>query len=234
VSCSEFQRSLEALLDGERARCAAHAAVCTSCRELVAPMGDALEPVSGDPPASFLPEVLAQTSGPACATDRRWLCALVDGELDATEASLVRAHMAGCGGCRLEAETLRSLASELPRMAEVHPDPTFVRDAVLAAAATRVFAPDVVAETWRRWMARPRFAVEAAYVGVTLSCLIVLTPLPRLTGLLREVSRAQQLVASIRSEAGIFLDHASSLIEAASAPASVQPVDPSSDLEEQP
>ena len=237
--CGEFERALEALLEGtlrerELARCAGHLAVCASCRELIAPMGDALAPVASEPPPTFLQAVLAVTSGPACATARRGLCALVDGELDATDRALARGHLAECEDCRSDVEALRLLAAELPLMAEVVPDSAFLRDTLVASIPPDVVAIDVVAETWRRWMLRPRFALEAAYVGVALSCLIVLTPVRHLPGLLGEASRARAVASGIRSEAGILLDRASSLMEGAKTPASAEPVDPSSDPEEQP
>ena len=57
------------------------------------------------------------------------------------------------------------------------------------------------AETWHRWVLRPRFASEAAYVGVVLLSLSVVT-LDR-SGVLN----------GLRSEAGILLDRATSLWE---------------------
>lgn len=56
------------------------------------------------------------------------------------------------------------------------------------------------AETWRAWVLRPRFASEAAYVGVvmlTLACAAV----------------DRSTLAHYRSEAGILLDRATSLLE---------------------
>jgi len=94
--------------------------------------------------------------------------------------------------------------------------------------------PDVVAETWRRWMLRPRFAIEAAYVAVTLSWLIVLTPVSPVSGVLQGASRARAIVSEIRSEAGILLTRATSLMAAAEAKGSAEPVAPSSDPKENP
>ena len=57
------------------------------------------------------------------------------------------------------------------------------------------------AETWRRWMLRPRFASEAAYVGVVVLTLAASTVDPR------------EVLHDLRSEAGILLDRATSLWE---------------------
>jgi predicted anti-sigma-YlaC factor YlaD len=132
MNCQDFEGRLEGLLEGaldrgEHARCVDHVASCTTCRELVAPMGLSLAPVSVDPPASFLVAVLAQTSRASRRTP--W------------------------------------------------------------------------AETWRQWMLRPRFASEAAYVGVVVLSLVSTTV----------DSRA--VLNNLRSEAGILLDRATSLLE---------------------
>jgi hypothetical protein len=57
------------------------------------------------------------------------------------------------------------------------------------------------AETWRQWMLRPRFASEAAYVGVVVMSLAAVTLHPR------------EVFNDLRSEAGILLDRAASLLE---------------------
>jgi hypothetical protein len=57
------------------------------------------------------------------------------------------------------------------------------------------------AETWRCWMLRPRFASEAAYVGVVVLTLAANAVHPR------------DVIKDLRSEAGILLDRATSLWE---------------------
>ena len=131
MNCVEFERHLDGLLMGRIAfadhdRCVRHAATCDTCRELVAPMGRSLVPVSVEPPASFRPSVMRLTSG--ASTPTPW------------------------------------------------------------------------AETWRRWVVRPRFASEAAYVGVVMLTLVCAT-----------VDRST--LAHYRSEAGILLERATSLLE---------------------
>lgn len=132
MNCREFEGALDRLLDGTidrdaHARAVGHVATCSSCRDLVEPMGASLAPVAVEPPASFLATVLAKTSHEVRRT--RW------------------------------------------------------------------------AETWHQWMLRPRFASEAAYVGVVLLSLSFVT-LDR-SGVLN----------GLRSEAGILLDRATSLWE---------------------
>jgi hypothetical protein len=132
MTCHDFEGCLGGLLEGaldpdEHARCVDHVASCATCRELVAPMGLSLAPVSVEPPASLLVAILSRTSNVSRRTP--W------------------------------------------------------------------------AETWRQWMLRPRFASEAAYVGVVVLSLVSTTV----------DSRA--VLNDLRSEAGILLDRATSLLE---------------------
>lgn len=48
------------------------------------------------------------------------LSALIDGELSGAELDRANAHVAVCGACRVEANALRRLKSELRSLAEVH------------------------------------------------------------------------------------------------------------------
>src|SRR5579863_5188140 len=48
------------------------------------------------------------------------LSALIDGELSGTELDRANAHVAVCGACRVEANALRRLKSELRSLAEMH------------------------------------------------------------------------------------------------------------------
>ena len=130
MNCSEFEGQLDALLMGriafaEHGACVRHAATCDRCRELVAPMGRDLVPVTVTPPASFRPSVIRMTSG--ARSRSRW------------------------------------------------------------------------AETWRGWVMRPRFASEAAYVGVVMLTLVCAT-----------IDR--NTLAHYRSEAGTLLERATSLL----------------------
>jgi hypothetical protein len=94
---------------------------------------------------TFLERVLAQTSGPVCASAENRFVAFVDGDLDAVDRELVAAHVAGCLACREELSRVRA-----------------------GATAT----PPRWADTWRRWMLRPRFALELAYVAAVVLCVV--------------------------------------------------------------
>ena len=132
MTCHEFEGVLDELVRGTlageaHALCVSHAAACDACRELVEPMGAALDPVDVEPPAFFLQSVLRKTT-------------------------------------------------YVPRRTHW-------------------------AETWRRFMLRPRIASEVAYVGVVVLSLVSIRVNPRI------------VIDDLRSEAGILLDRATSLWE---------------------
>jgi len=120
---------------------------------------------------------------------------LLDGSLDRDEHARCVDHFASCGSCRELVEpmglTLAPVSAEPP-------------PSLLMAVLSRTSHParrTSWAETWRQWMLRPRFASEAAYVGVVVLSLASA----------RLDSRA--VINDLRSEAGILLDRAASLLE---------------------
>ena len=121
---------------------------------------------------SFVTRVLAATSGPACAVAVDRFVAYVDGDLDATDATLLRRHLARCPSCRSELSHVRALIADLPRIAETSTDASFVAD-VLSKTSGRAIEPRPSwADTWSRLMHRPRFALELAYVATLLLCVL--------------------------------------------------------------
>ena len=116
---------------------------------------------------SLVKRVLARTSGPACPSAEDRFVAFAEGELDAVDRDLVKSHLARCPGCREELARVREWLAELPQAAEVEPDPCFVDD-VLRRTSRRPSRADA----WRRLVLRPRFALEAAYVGAVVLLVI--------------------------------------------------------------
>jgi hypothetical protein len=95
----------------------------------------------------------------------------VDGELPGADHDLVAAHLGHCARCEALRATLVWVGAALPAMAELDPGPELTR-AVLEATAAHAPRParwrTLVAAGWRQMLARPRFAWEAAYVGLLL------------------------------------------------------------------
>ena len=176
MDCRELEGRLEALLDGElsepeRRRCEGHLEGCPSCRELVEPLRRAAAP-----PDDLVDAVLARTSGPACGRAEEQLCGWLDGELAATERRLVEAHLDSCDGCRALAAAVSRLRAELPRLAELRPDPGFVGAVLRATLPPRVQLRRWWAATWPRWVRRPRFASETAFIATLVLAVVVATP----------------------------------------------------------
>ncbi len=176
MNCRELEDRLEALLDGEldegeRRRCARHLEVCSGCRELVEPFE-----VAAAPPGDLVGAVLARTSGAACGRAQSLLCAWLDKELLGTDQELMAAHLDSCAECRALAAVVRRLAAELPQLAELRPDPGFVAAVLAATLPPSVRLRRWWTAGWPRWVRRPRFASEAAFIGTMALALIFATP----------------------------------------------------------
>ncbi len=119
--------------------------------------------------------ILARTSRGGCAAARDRLCDFVDGALGAIDRDLVGGHLEHCPACSELAAALAETASVLPSFATLSPRYALV-PAVLAATSRRAEQP-TLGERVSAWLsraaARPRFAIEAAYV-LTVLVLVVL------------------------------------------------------------
>ena len=130
-----------------------------------------------------------------CYDFEGWLEGLLEGALDSDDHARCVDHVASCDSCRALVEPMgRGL---VPASAE---PPASLLHAVLAHTS-RASRRTPWAELWRQWMLRPRFASEAAYIGVVVLSLVSTTV----------DSRA--VINDLRSEAGILLDRAASLLE---------------------
>lgn len=204
IDCAAFEAIVDRLLAGDlspdEVRAAErHAAGCARCSELLALVrgegeiddarGESSYPdteTSDDLTAG----ILEQTSGSPCGRAERLLCDRVDGLLPEGDAELLDLHLDRCAGCTELAAALASLRVDLPAMAEIEPDPWFVRD-VLDATTRRV--PSGIAEpalaaarsvgSWsRRLLDRPRLALELAYSGAMVIFLLWGTPVSPFRG----------------------------------------------------
>mgnify|MGYP001235009456 CR=1 FL=1 len=130
-----------------------------------------------------------------CYDFEGWLEGLLEGALNRDDHARCVDHVASCGSCKTLVEPM-GLTLVSVRAAP----PASLVMAVLARTSHASRRTPWV-ETWRQWMLRPRFASEAAYVGVVVLSLVSA----------RLDSRA--VINDLRSEAGILLDRAASLLE---------------------
>jgi hypothetical protein len=189
IDCNAFEAMLDRLLSGDRTpeeawAADAHAASCERCRGLLA-IARGESDLLGDGVAEELAgEILRSTSGPACARSEALLCDLIDGRLPGSDVELVTMHLEHCAGCAELAAGLAALRADLPAMAELAPDPWFVRDVLDATtrrarrplAAPAVEAPDRIGAWGRRLLERPRLALELAYSAAMVIFLLSGTP----------------------------------------------------------
>jgi len=184
VNCERLEDRLDDYLDGrlsdvERRAADEHLAGCTGCAGMVRTLREALADLPASDVTAFpVPPALAasiveHTSGSACERAQGLLVDFVDAALGADDASLVRTHVEHCARCSALRRALVWLEKELPELATMDPGPAFTREVVLATvkapgAPRRPAWHEAFTGVWRRLVARPRFAWEAAYVGLLI------------------------------------------------------------------
>ena len=129
----------------------------------------------------------------SCREFERLLEDMLEGALSGVDHAAAQRHVASCRSCR---ELIEPMGLTLVPVGN-EPPSTFL--AAVLARTSRAERRTRWAETWRQWMLRPRFASEAAYLGVVVLSLAVVT--------------LDRSGVDLRSEAGILLDRATSLWE---------------------
>ncbi len=184
MNCRDFEQILESYLAGELGSgdldsADRHLRNCDICTDLLALARIAHEPsdrATARPPRELLIEVLRQTTGSSCTAAERMLCDYADRRLADELAELVAGHLDGCDECRGLAGALTALSVDLPRLAEIQPDSGFVDSVLAATLPLQVRLRRWWQRSWPRWVERPRFAAEAAYVTTLVLVLIFSVP----------------------------------------------------------
>ncbi len=183
MNCQDFDRRLEALLDGacaeaEWLEAESHLAGCSRCRALLegaAGRGPVLDEAGQ---ASLAASVMSKTGGDPCGSARDRLCGFVDGALEPFDRDLVAGHLLRCAPCAELADALARSAAVLPSLAMLTPRGRFVFD-VLGATSFRPAEPSVLDRLGvrlRRAAMRPRFSLEVAYVLTLLLAIVFGNP----------------------------------------------------------
>jgi len=133
------------------------------------------------------------------------LLPLLDGTIQAADHQRCVLHAASCASCGELVEPMG------PRLAPVVVEPPPYLVAGILARTSRAAAPPSWAETWRRLVLRPRFASEAAYVGVVM--LSVACAALDDTPVETRSARARVAIQELCSEAGVLVDRATSLLQ---------------------
>jgi anti-sigma factor RsiW len=180
ISCRQFETFLDALTTGaleagEASRCRRHAAECEACADLLT-LATLEAPPTAEAPSDFVRQVLRRTSGATCSAARDALCAWVDGEAREAEALLVARHVDSCPECRGLVAALVAMRRDLPRLASLSPGERFVADVLRHTLPATVQLRRWWRAAWPRWVHRPRFASEAAFIGLLVLVLVFSTP----------------------------------------------------------
>ncbi|GLH74169.1 hypothetical protein GETHLI_26710 [Geothrix limicola] len=122
--------------------------------------------------------ILARTSGSPCQRLQDLACAFVDGELEADQSTLVRAHLDHCDACAALVKTLTQTQAVLPNLVELDPGPWFTQRVLRATVHLPPRPAFDLGRAWKQLMHRPRIALEAAYLGAAASLMGVYLPLP--------------------------------------------------------
>lgn len=144
--------------------------------------------------------ILAATSGSACRRAEELLGHGDEASLDPVDQALLAGHVSRCAACHQLAEVLAWATPALPALAERDPGVAFTV-AVLARTSRRN-APRLVPALERLTLVvrerviamaqRPRFALEAGWVGAMLVAVLVWSPIA-------PDGRADQAVAAMQS-----------------------------------
>lgn len=223
--CREFEARLETLLDGHLDSatsqvCLSHARRCAACSELLAAAGGPIPDGIGDDPGSLTATVLENTIGSACGQAREHLPDHADQALDSVDRELVELHLAGCSDCRRLSATLVAMRRELPKLAEMTPDPQFATDVLAATMLRQPRWQSWWQGHWSGWVQRPRFAMEAAYVGLLVVMLVLgafSTPVAALpqkgVQLMQPEPNAPSVWTNTQESLGTFWEWVASLFE---------------------
>lgn len=225
MDCRGYEERLDELLAGEltaaeRRALEDHAAGCARCRELNSLLSVGIDATGPDVPEGFAEAVLEQTSGTQCERALELLCDLVDETLEEPDAGLVAIHLEHCRECRSCAKALARLGEQLPFEAELPPDDRWVHDVLTRTSRSRrrriAAWRGQLAAGWRRTLARPRFAVEGAYLGslvLTVAIASTGSPLSGLPGGTVSAARGEMArwAAAPRASAATFAVQVSAL-----------------------
>jgi anti-sigma factor RsiW len=183
MDCREFDRRLDALLDGTCSpdgwrEADEHQRSCARCGELFEAMsgsGEALDDTAG---AELTDDILARTSGLGCESAHERLCDYVDGLLAPVDRELVRQHLSHCTSCAALSAAVERATAVLPSLAEL-PVPAGFALSVMRATSRKPAAapaPSRVMAWLTRLAARPRFSLEFAYACTLILVVLVGNP----------------------------------------------------------
>jgi anti-sigma factor RsiW len=184
MDCSGFENILADFQEGklsphEQSASERHLEECARCRRLLDIVCGNLDILPAGARDEFARSILEYTSGPVCGGIESRLCSFVEGGLSKEQSQLVALHLEHCNDCKSIAAVLRELQDVLPTMAEIQPDESFTREVVRLTGGRRYHRGSLANRLltwWNGMVQRPRFSLEAAYVGTLILVLLFSVP----------------------------------------------------------
>ncbi len=207
MNCAAFARVLADFLEGnlspnDRSTVEAHVRRCDSCRKLLEVVEGRVGLLPLESAGELANSIIGRTSGSACPRVVDCLGDFVDGELDQISSQLVGHHLEFCNACRSLADELMALKDELPEFAEIEPGRQFTSAVIGATSARHPFRPRLQTRfmAWFNRMAqRPRFSLEAAYLGTLALALIFVNPVAPLGDVAMKKLASTSMVSTARA-----------------------------------
>jgi predicted anti-sigma-YlaC factor YlaD len=171
--CSRFTRILADFLEGKLSRddesaAEAHLGSCSDCRGFLEMARGSVDILPGNRREELTRSILECTSGPVCRRVESCLWDFVAGGAGAEDSQLIALHLDHCAGCKSLAEEFAEMQGMLPAMAQVEPGGAFTREVVSLISGVRPYRSRLrirFLTWWNRIVYRPRFSLEAAYIG---------------------------------------------------------------------
>jgi|TARA_Y100000310_G_scaffold344881_1_gene460232 hypothetical protein len=168
IDCQDFRASFDAFvagtLSGRLLRdCEQHMTHCTHCLDLWAEHAIEQDITAHRSAVGGLVQITGSDSCTAC---EELLCDYTDGSLDEANLALASLHLETCESCQLTANALTSLRTDLPGLCDIEA-PAELLDNILCKTQPWLSQPAMTGliAVFSRSIYRPRFALEAAYVG---------------------------------------------------------------------
>ncbi len=185
MHCDQFKHYLLPLLRDEldatrRDACEGHLERCESCLVLWQSALSEMTPAAEELESRRLTARILQGGGlEPCQYSEELLCEFTDGELEARDQSYLLRHLADCDACSELAVALRALTPALAE--ESHKESARDLTAAILQRTSRAPRPTGLSAWWpqlapveslQRFLARPRFALEASF-SLTLAWVLL-------------------------------------------------------------
>lgn len=184
LDCAQFERLADRYLTNDlpsdlRSPMSQHLAYCSRCSDLMLILDGQLTDRVPAPPPDLTRRILDTTTGPGCSGIESRLCDYADGVLPVASAVELELHLARCADCSAIVQKLRELNELLPALASPQLDAGFAGSVLDRTTRAMPKAPNWITKLrsgFELLLLRPRFGLEAAFVGSLLFFTVTAVP----------------------------------------------------------